>query len=134
MKNTNGYYDVIICSLLGCVAPIWCGLFLKNVWGALACFELAIIFLFLPTGAIAAALVETTPSKIRAMAFAVNIFIIHLLGDALSPSIIGALADVWNLKTALLFSTAVVGIGIWVSFWGGNKTLARQVTDRFFCQ
>lgn len=124
-KNQNAYYNMLLVGLIGCIVPIWLGLFLQNIWGALVCFWGAIILLFLPTGAIAAALVETTPSKMHAMAFAVNIFIIHLLGDALSPSIIGALADVWNLKTALLSSTAVVGIGIWASCSACKKTLAK---------
>ncbi len=120
-KNPNAYYNIMAVSLAGCVVPIWLGVLSAHLSTALIYFGGAIVFLFLPTGAIAAALVETSPLNMRAMAFAVNIFIIHLLGDALSPAIIGAAADVWNLKTALLLSTAVVGIGIWASYLACTK-------------
>jgi MFS family permease len=38
------------------------------------------------------------------MAFAVNIFFIHALGDAVSPSILGWLSDQWGLRSALLIT------------------------------
>ena len=107
-RNKNAYYNVILLSVLGCIVPIWFGLNTVTPIGTLSCFGLAICLLFLPTGAIAAALVETTPLPVRSMAFAINIFLIHLLGDALSPSIIGAVAEGWNLKMALFCSPVVI--------------------------
>ena len=56
---------------------------------------------FMPTGPINAAVVSTTDIKIRSMAFAVNIFIIHALGDAISPALLGGVSDMFNLKTAV---------------------------------
>ena len=47
------------------------------------------------------------------MAFAVNIFFIHALGDAVSPSILGRLSDTWGLQNALLitpFAMALAGL------------------------
>ncbi|MDR0952698.1 MAG: MFS transporter [Elusimicrobiota bacterium] len=68
---------------------------------ALVLFAIAIMFVFLQTGPMQAAIVDTTSLKIRSMAFALNIFIIHALGDAISPAIIGLLSDFINLKTAV---------------------------------
>lgn len=68
---------------------------------------LAIFFLFLNTGPSNTALANVTPPSIRATAFAVNIFIIHALGDAISPSIIGGICDKTNWNTALLFVSGV---------------------------
>jgi hypothetical protein len=69
---------------------------------------MALILLFVPTGAIAAALVATTKPQVRSMAFAVNIFIIHLLGDAISPTLIGWVSDYRNLKTAVFLASLML--------------------------
>jgi MFS family permease len=55
-------------------------------WGLIFLTELCV---FLNTGPSNAALANVTPPAIRASAFAVNIFLIHLLGDAISPPLIG---------------------------------------------
>jgi MFS family permease len=38
------------------------------------------------------------------MAFAVNIFFLPALGDAVSPSLLGWLSDQWGLRNALLIT------------------------------
>ncbi|HWS95091.1 MAG TPA: MFS transporter, partial [Candidatus Methylomirabilis sp.] len=62
--------------------------------------------LLLNTGPLNAALVNSVSAKIRATAVAVNLFTIHLLGDAFSPTIIGWVSDRTNLQTGF-FSTIV---------------------------
>jgi MFS family permease len=54
---------------------------------------LAVFFLFFNTGPTNAILANVTHPSIRATAFALNILVIHLLGDAISPPIVGAMAD-----------------------------------------
>jgi len=57
---------------------------------------------------------------VRASAFALNIFIIHLLGDATSPPLIGVVRDRWNMNVAL-WGVAVLMIvagALW--FWGAK--------------
>jgi MFS transporter, Spinster family, sphingosine-1-phosphate transporter len=44
------------------------------------------------------------------MAFAVNIFFIHALGDAISPSILGWLSDHWGLRNSLLVTPFVMAL------------------------
>jgi hypothetical protein len=58
---------------------------LGNFTVAMSALWCAIFFIFLQTGPLQAALVARTDIKIRSMAFALNIFIIHALGDARSP-------------------------------------------------
>jgi MFS family permease len=53
----------------------------------------AVFFLFFNTGPTNTILANVTHPSIRATAFAVNIFVIHILGDAISPPIIGAVTD-----------------------------------------
>jgi MFS family permease len=53
----------------------------------------AIFCLFLNTGPSNTALLNVTHPSVRATAFALSIFAIHALGDAISPPIIGAITD-----------------------------------------
>ena len=110
--SSRAYYEIMAVALVGSVLPLWLGLQCAHIGAALAWFGLTIFFLFLPTGAIAAALVATSPAPVRATAFALNIFIIHLLGDTLSPVLIGLMSDTWNLKAAIFISTLVVIPGL----------------------
>ena len=47
----------------------------------------------------------------RATAFAMNILVIHLLGDATSPFLIGWGSDLFGLSRALLLACAALGVG-----------------------
>ena len=50
-------------------------------------------FLFLNTGPLNAAVVNSVSAPIRATAIALNLFCIHFFGDTFSPQIIGAISD-----------------------------------------
>ncbi len=62
---------------------------------------LAIFLIFLGTGPVNAATVNAVRPEIRATALAGQLFIIHALGDAISPRIIGAVSDHSNLSVGL---------------------------------
>lgn len=83
----------------------------------------AVFFVFLNTGPSNAALANVVGSNVRATAFAVNILIIHALGDALSPPLLGAVAGHSNMNMAfLVVSGAMLVSGIiWLC---GMKYLA----------
>ncbi|MGC9976116.1 MAG: MFS transporter [Syntrophales bacterium] len=61
-------------------------------------------FLFLNTGPLNTIIVNVTAPGLRARAFAVNILVIHALGDAMSPAALGWLSDRWGLRNALLIT------------------------------
>ncbi len=65
-------------------------------------------FLFLNTGPLNTVIVNVTAPGARSMAFAVNIFCIHALGDAVSPAIIGFLSDRWGLRAGLLLTPVMI--------------------------
>jgi predicted MFS family arabinose efflux permease len=69
---------------------------------------IAEFFLFLNTGPLNTVIINVCSPTVRAMAFAVNIFFIHALGDAVSPTIIGWLSDQWSLSSALLITPLVM--------------------------
>ncbi len=61
---------------------------------------MAVFFLLIGTGPTNAALVNSVSPAIRSSALAVNVFVIHLLGDAFSPWLIGRISDKTSLPTA----------------------------------
>ena len=81
---------------------------------------LAEFFLFFNTGPANAALVDVTSPAIRATAFAVNIFIIHALGDAISPPLIGAIADRWKMNAAFLTVSGMIAVAGLLWLWGAR--------------
>jgi MFS family permease len=81
-------------------------------------FPLAWVFLFfcafglfLNTGPAFTIIANVTRSNERATAFAINILVIHLLGDVISPTIIGRVADRSNLATSLAILSVFILIG-----------------------
>ncbi len=79
---------------------------------------LAEFFLFLNTGPLNAAIVNSVNAPVRATAISVNLFIIHFFGDTFSPQIIGAISDRSNLSIGLgatliflVISTAILMAG-----------------------
>jgi MFS family permease len=63
----------------------------------LPCLMVAIFLLFLHPGVLTAVIVSVAPPALRAQAVALNIVIIHLIGDAPSSLLIGWVADHLNL-------------------------------------
>lgn len=114
-RSSRAYYQLIAGAFLAALPCCWLALCTTHTGLLLTCIGLALTLLFVPTGAIAAALVATTNEKIRSMAFALNIFIIHLLGDAISPTLVGWASDAWNLKVAVFLCTLMLLPGAWAS-------------------
>ncbi len=95
--------------------------------------EIAILFagflLLLNTSPLNAALINAVGPHIRAFALAVNIFVIHLLGDAFSPWIIGRLADRWPLHLALSSTSIALALSAIILFYG-MRFAPRMGSDR----
>ncbi len=72
---------------------------------------LAQFFLFLNSGPINAAIVNAVPPAFRAFAMGLNVLFIHMLGDALSPTAIGKLADMRSLGFAIEVNAVPVILG-----------------------
>jgi MFS family permease len=58
-------------------------------------------FLFLNTGPLNTAIVNSVSAPVRATAISFNLFCIHAFGDTFSPTIIGAISDRSNLSIGL---------------------------------
>jgi MFS family permease len=75
-------------------------------------------FLLLNTAPLNAALVNSVSARIRATALAVNVFTIHALGDAFSPTLIGYISDRTNLEIGLSAMVVAVALSAVVLFYG----------------
>jgi MFS transporter, Spinster family, sphingosine-1-phosphate transporter len=68
----------------------------------------AVFFIFLNTGPSNTALANVAPPKVRATAFALNILVIHALGDAAAFPTIGFIAGHTNMNVAFLFVSVIM--------------------------
>ena len=77
-------------------------------------------FLFLNTGPLNAAIVNSVSAPVRATAISFNLFCIHAFGDTFSPTIIGAISDRTNLRVGL-GATLVFLIISCIILWVGAR-------------
>jgi MFS family permease len=78
------------------------------------------VFLWAYNSPVNALLVNTVDPRLRARAFGLSILCIHLLGDVLSPPLIGVVSDATgNLEGALVMVPIAVALGglIWLVGW-----------------
>jgi len=88
-----------------------------RTWVLIAIF-LAEVFIFLNTGPLNAIIANVSRSEVRATAYAVNIFIIHALGDAISPAIVGMVSDRVGLSAAFWIAPGALALAALFCFWG----------------
>ena len=78
----------------------------------------AAFFLLLNTSPLNAAVMNSVGAHIRATAIAVEIFIIHLLGDVPSPTMMGWVADHKSLQAAFILPVIAMAISAAILFYG----------------
>jgi MFS family permease len=83
----------------------------------------ALFFIFFNTGPSNTALANVSLPSVRATAFALNILVIHLLGDAFAPFLLGWVAGHANMNVAFLIVSAMMLVSgvLWLA---GMKYLA----------
>jgi len=96
-------------------------------------FPFAWVFLFLAvfclmfnTGPTNTILANVTHPSVRASAFALNIFIIHALGDAVSPMIIGFINGYAKNMNAGFLTVSLMFLVAGVLWWWGARYLERD--------
>ena len=65
-----------------------------------------------------AAVINSVGAHIRATALAVNIFIIHILGDVFSPTLMGSVADRHSLQTSFILPVIAMVLSSLILFFG----------------
>ena len=88
----------------------WAWIFL-----GLSCF-----CLFFNTGPTNTVLANVTHPAVRASAFALNILILHLFGDAFSPALIGIIAHYSNMYVGFMVVSGTILVGGLFWLWGAR--------------
>ncbi len=88
-------------------------------WSVAALFA-AEFFLFLNTGPLNAAIVNSVSAGVRSSAIALELFLIHLLGDTFSPQIIGAISDRSTMRVGLGVTLVTLVLSAVLLFFGAR--------------
>lgn len=116
----NAYFWLSAVSMAGAAGLAVVALQVQGTWAVTAAIVAAQFCMWCYNGPINAVIVNSVPAELCARAFALSILAIHLLGDAISPPIVGLLADQGlGLATAMwtVPATLVVGAAIWGLGW-----------------
>jgi MFS family permease len=85
-----------------------------------------LLLLFINIGPLNAAMANVLPPEVRARGFALTTMLIHLLGDAISPWLIGEASDRIGLKIPVLVTGCLLAVSGLVLLAGRN-TLERDL-------
>ena len=116
-RSRSAYYSVSAVSMgLGVplmIVALFSGgkLMLPAIWAAA-------FLLLLNTSPLNAAVINSVGAHIRATALAVNIFIIHILGDVPSPTLMGYIADRRSLQLAFVCPVIAMVASSAILFYG----------------
>jgi MFS transporter, Spinster family, sphingosine-1-phosphate transporter len=116
-RMKSAYYLVSAVSMALGVPVMIVALFVKGSVMVPA-IALAAFFLLLNTSPLNAAVINSVGANIRATAIAVNIFIIHILGDVPSPTMMGWVADQRSLQTAFILPVIAMVVSAAILFYG----------------
>ncbi len=116
-RMKGSYYLVSAASMLLGVPVMIVALFVKGPV-MIPAIAVAAFFLLLNTAPLNAAVINSVGAHIRATALAVNIFIIHILGDVPSPTMMGWVADRRSLQAAFVLPVIAMGISSAILFYG----------------
>lgn len=116
-RMKSAYYLVSAASMLLGVPVMIVALFVQGP-AMIPAIGVAAFFLLLNTAPLNAAVINSVGAHIRATALAVNILIIHILGDVPSPTMMGWVADKRSLQTAFILPVIAMVISSAILFYG----------------
>jgi MFS transporter, Spinster family, sphingosine-1-phosphate transporter len=116
-RMKGSYYMISAASMLLGVPVMFVALFARGRV-MIPAIAVAAFFLLFNTAPLNAAVINSVGAHIRATALAVNIFIIHILGDVPSPTMMGWIADKRSLQAAFVLPIIAMGISSAILFYG----------------
>jgi MFS family permease len=121
-KYSKHAYLLVSAAATLVAAPFaWFALTVASSTEYLICMVMAQLLMFLSTGPINACIVNLVSPNQRATAVALSVFTIHLLGDAISPLLIGAVSDASSLAQALKIVPAAIVIAGMLWGWAARE-------------
>lgn len=122
-RSGNGYLKVCAASMILAVPLFWYSLGIRNFNDfAIALFFMDIA-LFMCMSPLDAAVINYVRPQYRATAMAMNVFLIHFLGDGISRVLMGVVSDHFGLYAAIAFLPWVLALAglLWgfglIAYW-----------------
>jgi len=127
-SHPGAYYRFSGIAMLVAVPLMIAAVYATGIFMLPAIF-LAVFTLLINTGPSNTALVNSVAPGIRATALAVNTFVIHALGDAFSPTMIGWISDRTSLQTAFWAAFVAAAISGAIFLYGARFAPRLQVAS-----
>lgn len=118
LKNHDGAYYRFSGLAMVVSVPLMVLAVYATGWLMLPAIFLAVFWLLIGTGPSNTAVLNSVEAGIRSSALAVNTFVIHLLGDAFSPWLIGKISDHTSLQTAFWAAFVAAGFSAFLFLYG----------------
>jgi MFS transporter, Spinster family, sphingosine-1-phosphate transporter len=118
LPRIRSSYYLVSAATMGLGVPVMIVALFVPGRAMLPAIAVAAFFLLFNTSPLNAAVINSVGAHIRATALAVNIFIIHILGDVPSPTMMGWLADRRSLQVAFVLPVVAMIVSSAILFYG----------------
>ncbi len=118
-RLSGSYFYVSAWGLIASGVCVVAFLFVPFPWAWWMIFA-AVFFIFINTGPTNAILANVVHPVLRPAGFALNILVIHALGDVISPPIIGAISGRWGQHAGFEVVAVFLVLGGLLWLWGGR--------------
>jgi MFS transporter, Spinster family, sphingosine-1-phosphate transporter len=118
LLRTRSAYYLVSAAGMGIGIPVMAVALFTRGAAMVPAIALAGFLLLLNTAPLNAAIINSVGAHIRATAIAVNLFVIHFLGDAFSPWLIGKVSDRSSLETGFISTVVATALSSAILFYG----------------
>ncbi len=118
LRRTNAAYYLVSGAAMALALPAMVAAVFVTGGAMFPAILIAEFLLLLNTGPLNAAVVNSVGVHIRSSAIAVNLIVIHLLGDAFSPVLMGYISDRHSLTIAFVAPVVAIAVSAAVLIYG----------------
>lgn len=118
LRRTRGAYYLVSAASMGLGIPVMVVALFDRGPAMVPGIVFAAFLLLLNTAPLNAAIINSVGAHIRATAIAVNLFVIHFLGDAFSPWLIGKVSDRSSLESGFISTVVATALSSAILFYG----------------
>jgi predicted MFS family arabinose efflux permease len=118
LRRTRSAYYLVSAASMGLGIPAMAIALFDRGPAMVPAIAIAGFLLLLNTAPLNAAVINSVGPHIRATAIAVNLFVIHFLGDAFSPWLIGKVSDRSSLESGFVSTVVATALSSAILFYG----------------
>ena len=118
LRRTRSAYYLVSAASMGLGIPVMMIALFNRGPAMVPGIAVAGFLLLLNTAPLNAAVINSVGAHIRATAIAVNLFVIHFLGDAFSPWLIGKVSDKSSLESGFISTVVATAVSSAILFYG----------------